>query len=207
MDEQTQRGGEVWKPVPDTEGRYEASDRGRVRSLVVGCRHGSIARHKPLVMSPFNNKPGGTGYWVVNLRVGGRVKCRCVSELVLTAFVGPRPSPMHDAAHANGDRHDNAFQNLVWATKKENAAHKRLHGTHRRRPRGGSAGREGAESRGGGGGAVSPRHTTAGDRNGGAGRRRRGDAAGTPAKRYGALTASRSRGLVTVTDGLFITCT
>ena len=135
MDTDTQFDGEVWKRVPDTDGRYEASDRGRVRSLVVGCQHGSIVRRKPLVMRPFNNKPGRCGYWVVNLRVGGRVRCRCVSELVLAAFVGPRPSPAHDAAHANGDRHDNRLGNLLWATKKENAAHKRLHGTHRPRPR------------------------------------------------------------------------
>ena len=135
MDDETQPDGEVWRPVPDAEGRYEVSDLGRVRSLVVGCRHGSIPRPKPLVMAPFNNKPGRSGYWVVNLRVGGRVRCRCVSELVLTAFVGPRPSSLYDAAHANGDRHDNRLGNLLWATKKENAAHKRLHGTDRPRPR------------------------------------------------------------------------
>jgi hypothetical protein len=86
-------------------------------------------------MTPFNNKADGSGYWVINLRVDGKVKCRCVSELVLTTFVGPRPSPIHDAAHVNGDRNVNALDNLVWATKKENAAHKRLHGTHRPRRR------------------------------------------------------------------------
>lgn len=86
-------------------------------------------------MTPFNIKACGSGYWVVNLRVGGTVTCRCVSELVLTAFVGPRPSPTHDAAHMNGNKDVNWLSNLQWATKKENAAHKRLHGTHRPRPR------------------------------------------------------------------------
>ncbi len=124
----------MWKLIPDTEGRYEVSNFGRLRSLVVGCQHGSIPRRKPLVMTPFNNKPNGSGYWVVNLRVSGRVKCRCVSELVLTTFVGPRPSPTHDAAHTNGDKNVNRLSNLQWATKKENAGHKRLHGTHRARP-------------------------------------------------------------------------
>src|SRR5687767_15149188 len=118
-------------PIPDTEGRYEVSNVGRVRSLVAGCRHGSVPRKRPLAMTPFNNKPHRSGYWVVNLRVSGQVKCRCVSELVLTTFVGPRPSPIHDAAHLNGDRNVNRLSNLQWATKKENAAHKRLHGTHR----------------------------------------------------------------------------
>jgi hypothetical protein len=123
----TEIDGEVWKPIPDTEGRYEVSNIGRVRSLVAGYKHGSVPRRTP----PFNNKPDRSGYWVINLRVNGRVKCRCVSELVLTAFVGPRPSPIHDAAHVNGDKSINWLSNLQWATKKENAAHKRLHRTHR----------------------------------------------------------------------------
>ena len=123
--------------IPDTEGRYEVSNMGRVRSLMAGCRHGSVPRGRPLVMRAYNNKPHRSGYWCVNLRVSGRVKCRCVSELVLTTFVGPRPSPVHDAAHVNGNRDINGLENLVWATKKENAAHKRLHGTT-------SAGRPGA---------------------------------------------------------------
>ncbi|HEV2294458.1 MAG TPA: NUMOD4 domain-containing protein [Tepidisphaeraceae bacterium] len=159
MDDDTQPGGEIWQVIPDTEGRYEVSDLGRVRSLVVGCQHGSIPRKQPLVMSPFNNKRGDSGYWVINLRVGGRVKCRCVSELVLTAFVGPRPSPMHDAAHVDGDRNVNRLDNLQWATKKQNAAHKRLHGTHRPRPRCTSW----AAPRGGGG--ISSSHMTEFNRN------------------------------------------
>ena len=133
MDDDAQLDREVWKPIPETEGRYEVSNIGRVRSLVAGCRHGSVPRRRPLAMTPFNNKPYGSGYWVVNLRVNGQVQCRCVSELVLTTFVGPRPSPSHDAAHLNGDRNVNRLSNLQWATKKENAAHKRLHGTHRTR--------------------------------------------------------------------------
>ena len=131
MDDDAQLDGEVWKPIPDTERRYEVSNFGRVRSLVAGCKYGSVPRRRPLTMAPFNNKPCGSGYWAVNLRVSRKVSCRCVSELVLTAFVGPRPSPMHDAAHLDGNRNVNLLDNLVWATKKENAAHKRLHGTHR----------------------------------------------------------------------------
>ena len=115
-------------------------------------------------MRPFNNKPLLSGYWAVNLRVNGKVKCRCVSELVLTAFVGPRPSPVHDAAHLNGDRNVNTLSSLQWATKKENAAHKRLHGTHRPRLRRPSLGesrarrlvhmRSAANERGGGEGEA-----------------------------------------------------
>ena len=131
MNDDCQPDGEVWKPIPDTAGRYEVSNIGRVRSLVAGCRHGSVPRRTPLVMHPYNNKPSLSGYWAVNLRVNRKVKCRCVSELVLTTFIGPRPSPVHDAAHVNGDRNVNRLENLVWATKKENAAHKRTHGTHR----------------------------------------------------------------------------
>lgn len=134
METHTHLDGEIWKLAPDTEGRYEVSNLGRVRSLVVGCQHGTLPRKKPLLMSPYNNKTDGTGYLVVNLRVGGKVQCRCVSELILTAFVGPRPSPDHQAAHLDGKKLRNELDNLAWVTTKENASHRRLHGTQHERP-------------------------------------------------------------------------
>lgn len=70
-----------------------------------------------------------TGYRSVNLRIGkGRSINRYVHELVLYAFVGPRPSPDHEALHGNGDRADNRLDNLRWGTVLENAADRELHG-------------------------------------------------------------------------------
>lgn len=54
---------------------------------------------------------------------------RKVHLLVLEAFVGPRPSPTHDACHGIGGPRDNSLANLRWGTKQENADDRLLHGT------------------------------------------------------------------------------
>lgn len=52
-----------------------------------------------------------------------------VHRLVCKAFHGPAPSPMHDVAHCDGNGCHNRKDNLRWATKAENEADKKLHGT------------------------------------------------------------------------------
>jgi hypothetical protein len=83
-------------------------------------------------MTPYDN---GRGYRVVNLKLTTGYRCHVVGELVLRAFVGPRPATHYHAAHNNGRPHDNRLTNLRWATPKENDADKDLHGTRRLRPR------------------------------------------------------------------------
>lgn len=53
-----------------------------------------------------------------------------VHRLVLLTHVGPPPTPLHEAAHNNGDRADNRLENLRWATRRENHADKQQHGTN-----------------------------------------------------------------------------
>jgi NUMOD4 motif-containing protein len=124
--------GETWRLLPDAEGRYEVSDQGRIRSLMAGCRAGTVPRRRPLLMTPYDN---GRGYLVVNLRLTSGYRCQGVGELVLRAFVGPRPAPHFQAAHGNGQPYDNHLSNLRWATPKENDADKDAHGTRPRRLR------------------------------------------------------------------------
>jgi hypothetical protein len=62
-----------------------------------------------------------------------------VHVLVLTIFVGPRPTPRHVGAHApDRDKRNNHVENLRWALPEQNEADKKVHGTARgggRRPR------------------------------------------------------------------------
>lgn len=48
------------------------------------------------------------------------------------AFLGPKPSPLHQVAHLDGQRLNNHVSNLAWLLPIENNAHKDLHGTRLR---------------------------------------------------------------------------
>ena len=52
-----------------------------------------------------------------------------VHALVLTAFIGARPSETIDACHNDGDQLNNKLTNLRWDTKKSNQADRIDHGT------------------------------------------------------------------------------
>lgn len=69
------------------------------------------------------------GYYRVCLFTDGRKRQAFVQELVLEAFVGPRP-PGLEACHDDNDPANNRLTNLRWDTHKGNVADKRRHGTH-----------------------------------------------------------------------------
>lgn len=96
---------EKWRPIKGLEGKYEVSDVGRVRSLVFG---------KPKIMCQTN----GLGYQMVNINK----KPIGVHRLVAEAFI-PNPENKPFVNHINGDRRDNAVENLEWVTPQENITH------------------------------------------------------------------------------------
>lgn len=101
---------EQWLPVPGSPG-YEVSDQGRVRGPSGILHQGRMK----------------VGYLRVSL--GSRSARKPVHTLVLTAFVGPRPTGM-EACHNNGDHTDNRLVNLRWDTRRENQRDRVRHGTH-----------------------------------------------------------------------------
>lgn len=107
---------EEWRDIPGWEGLYQASSLGRIRRI------------RPSTQTKLDD-----GYMRVVLRDGkGRRKQASVHRLVCAAFNGPPPRSTSQSAHLNGVRDDNRPVNLVWATAKENNAHKIRHGTHNR---------------------------------------------------------------------------
>jgi hypothetical protein len=105
---------EIWKLVPEYDGKYEVSDQGRVRSFQ-RYPQGRILR------------PGRmpSGHLSVAL---GRGNSQCVHKLVLLAFVGAAPDK-HECRHLNGDPADNRLENLCWGTRSENINDAVRHGT------------------------------------------------------------------------------
>lgn len=83
-------------------------------------------KRRPKTLRRFSDRDG---YLRVSLYVAPKeFKTMRVHEVVCTAFHGPKPSPDHEVAHANGDKADNRPGNLRWATRLENMADQREHG-------------------------------------------------------------------------------
>jgi hypothetical protein len=110
---------ELWRTIaqfPD----YEVSNLGRVRSL---------KWRKERILKPWKHS---FGYDFVSLYVPGEKVPykRLIHALVCEAFHGPKPTPMHEVAHWNGDQTNNRWDNLRWALPIENHRDKVRHGTH-----------------------------------------------------------------------------
>lgn len=108
---------ERWLPVVGWEGLYEVSDHGRVRSVdrVVPGRDGKTRTYRSVTLRPGKN-PQGVPY--VNLS-NGEARVRRVHQLVLEAFVGPRPPGMV-GCHWDDNKDNNAVANLRWDTPSAN---------------------------------------------------------------------------------------
>lgn len=115
--------GHDWRPTAGFEG-YQVNEAGDVRRTKqsAGTRAGTILKANL----------DSRGYPSVSLWVNGRRHAAKIHRLVAEAFHGPRPSPLHEVAHNNGDPTDNRAANLRWATRAENHADKIQHGTHNR---------------------------------------------------------------------------
>ena len=113
---------ETWKSIPGYEGLYEVSDLGRVRSL---DRIDTAGRRcKGRVLKP---RPNEWNRYSVYLCKDGYNRIRKVHQLVLEAFVGPRPEG-YEACHKNDESTDNRLDNLYWGTREQNIADQKRNG-------------------------------------------------------------------------------
>jgi len=106
---------EQWRDVVGYEGYYQISNLGHVKRIhaITCAKVGHIL--KPDIAH--------NGYLRVTLCKFNKPKKFPIHHLVLIAFVGPQPSPVHQCNHANGDRADNRLENLSWVTPSENQQH------------------------------------------------------------------------------------
>ncbi|MFV8173386.1 NUMOD4 motif-containing HNH endonuclease [Mycolicibacterium peregrinum] len=120
---------EVWQPIPGWPG-YEASNRGRVRSLDrrIKMSNGRTRIHWGRIKRTYRNATNG--YVCVGLFDGPRHATPPLHVVVCSAFHGPKPSPQAVVRHLNGDRDDNRPDNLAWGTQSENNFDLVRHGTH-----------------------------------------------------------------------------
>jgi hypothetical protein len=100
---------EAWLPVPEYEGLYEVSDRGRVRSFPRKGTKGGLLK---LVLDK-------QGYYMVRLYRDGKGRGHHVHRLVALAFHDHCP-PGHEACHGPAGRLDCSAENVYWGTHQRN---------------------------------------------------------------------------------------
>lgn len=127
---------EQWRPVPGYEGFYEASDRGRVRSLdrIQAFTYKRRTLDRLVAGRVLKTSPSTGGYRQVTLSRERHKRQFLVHRLVLNTFVGPLPDGMC-TRHLNGDPADNRLVNLAYGTQSENMKDKVAHGTSPQRNR------------------------------------------------------------------------
>ena len=98
---------------------YFVSDDGFVwTSKVKGGNDRTPGRRGPLRKLAIQRSK--RGYCLVNLDVDGRNRSRLVHQLVLEAFVGPKPPGLEGCHYPDHDKANNRVSNLRWDTHDEN---------------------------------------------------------------------------------------
>lgn len=98
---------EIWMPITGFEGIYEVSNLGRVKNAKGKIRKPFIAHGGYLMVDLVNH------YERTHARV---------NRLVAKAFI-PNPADKPEVNHKDGDKANNAADNLEWSTKSENMLH------------------------------------------------------------------------------------
>jgi len=123
---------EEWRPVVGWEGIYQVSNFGHVRSLdkpvLFKQRYGqsqeTVLRTRIFpgkVLTPHRVGRGGRYLWV-SLWQQQKATRRPVHQLVLEAFVGPKPLG-YVTNHKDGNPGNNHVENLEWCTVTHNNVH------------------------------------------------------------------------------------
>lgn len=123
---------EIWKPIPNYGGYYEASSLGNIRSVERIVNGFSAKAGRPATLKRkskvLKQHKVGRGYLSVCIAVDGNIGTVRVHKLVMLAFVGPCPTGMQ-ICHNNGNPSDNRIQNLRYDTPKNNQMDRDAHGT------------------------------------------------------------------------------
>ena len=105
---------EVWKDIPGFEGRYQASNLGRIRSIQ--DNHG---KYKEQIRSTWISSKG---YKYVQLFIKNKRHNVSVHHAVASAFI-PNPDNKPTVNHIDGNKQNNRVDNLEWVTYSENHVH------------------------------------------------------------------------------------
>lgn len=113
---------QIWKDIPEYEGRYQISNDGRVRSLERKVYLESRGIYRTVKEITLKGSPDTLGYPTVALWKENKLDMRRVHRLVAEMYV-PNQDNKPQVNHIDGDKTNNNFTNLEWVTMSENIKH------------------------------------------------------------------------------------
>lgn len=102
---------EQWRKISDLPDRYEVSDWGRLRTEAYIDRRGWQRRAQIIKCSNAE---------IQLTTLNDERKWFALAALILTAFVGPKPTHCRLSRHLDDDRTNNNLSNLAWGTDHDN---------------------------------------------------------------------------------------
>jgi len=110
---------EIWKDIPNYEGFYKASNKGRIKSLkrVIEHSHSGYQTLKERILKQSINKHG---YFEVSLHKNKIAKTNEVHRLVALTFYKKTNKYVN---HIDSNRKNNELNNLELVTNRENICH------------------------------------------------------------------------------------
>lgn len=114
---------EIFKDVEGYEGKYQVSNKGRVKSMAREIKNGpnkSATRHLPEKI--LKNDIIRNGYAQVAFWKDGKKKNHLVHRLVAKTFLS-NPQKLPDVNHIDENKINNQIDNLEWVSRKQNMNH------------------------------------------------------------------------------------
>lgn len=113
----------IWKDIPGYEGLYQASNTGYIRSVegkITSSKRFAVRHWKSRILKGRGDKP--TTGKRVSLWKDGKPKDFLVARLVALTFLG-EPQQGFTVNHKDGNRMNNAIENLEWLSIEDNVRH------------------------------------------------------------------------------------
>ena len=111
---------EIWKDIEGYEGKYQISNKGRVKSLgrvIYRKDSNKVARFTKDKIRKL--KTDKCGYKFINLSKNGISKNFLIHRLVAEAYI-PNPDNLPEVDHIDNDKTHNYLNNLQWLTNRDN---------------------------------------------------------------------------------------
>ncbi len=112
--------GEIWKDIPGYEGLYQASNKGRIKSLERYYKSAILLKMPENIKKQTINYKG---YWFLHLSKNGKKHPTTVHKLIILTFKGPKPYPEATVNHIDSNKLNNQDNNLEYCSVKDNILH------------------------------------------------------------------------------------